>query len=266
MKEESSLPLQIPKALKGRLTFRRVVGLYRRRLSRKIFTQLGGVVRYGPFAGLRWLNNPKWGQSEQGVMMLGLYEQEVLTALTGAPDRYRVFVDVGAADGYYAVGLLHSGKVERSVAFEAIPECREAIKLLAAENGVAEKISVFGIASEHFANELAEQGIISSETMFLIDIEGAEFKVLSKEVFGFLKDSLIVVETHAHIYPDPQGELDRLIERASETHTVTSWLPGARNPWTIKELDKFTEIDRWILCSEGRVEVQQWLRFDPLER
>jgi hypothetical protein len=259
------LLLRLAKTLKGRLTFRRVVGLYRRRLSRTIFANLNGVVRYGPFAGLRWLDNPRWGRSEQGVMMLGLYEQEVLTNLVGAPDRFRVFVDVGAADGYYAVGFLHSGRVDRSVAFEMIPECRQAIKLLAIENGVADKIEILGAASDKFVDDLAKQKIVSSETMFLIDIEGAEFEVLTEEVFEFLKESLIVVEMHAHIYPDPQGQLDRLIEKAYKTHTVTSWLPGARNPWTIKELESFTEIDRWILCSEGRVEVQQWLRFDPLQ-
>ena len=250
--------------LRKGLTFRRVVGLYRRRLSRTIFARLGGVVRYGSFAGLRWLDNPRWGRSEQGVMLLGLYEQEVLTNLVDAPAHYRVFVDVGAADGYYAVGLLHNGKVERSVAFELAPEGQQAIKLLAAENGVADRITVLGAASDRFVEDLAEQGIVSNETMFLIDIEGAEFRILTEEVFASLKDSLIIVETHAHIYPDPQTQLERLIQNASKTHTVTSWLPGARNPWPIKELDSFAEIDRWILCSEGRFEVQQWLRFDPL--
>jgi hypothetical protein len=197
-------------------------------------------------------------------MMLGLYEQEVLASLVDAPDRFRVFVDVGAADGYYAVGLLYNGRVDRSIAFEIIPEGRQAIKLLAIENGVSDRIKILGAASDEFENDLAEQKIVSGETMFLIDIEGAEFRVLTEKVFAFLKDSLIVVEMHAHIYPDPQWQLDRLIEKSSKTHTVTSWLPGARNPWTIKELESFTELDRWILCSEGRVEVQQWLRFDPL--
>ncbi len=183
--------------------------------------------------------------------------------IVNAPDRFRVFVDVGAADGYYAVGFLHNGRVDRSLAFEVIPECRQAIKLLAIENGVADKIKVLGAASDRFTDDLAEQNIVSAETMFLIDIEGAEFEILTEAVFAFLKDSLIVVETHAHIFPDPQAALDQLIQKASKTHTVTSWFPGARNPWTIKELERFTEIDRWRLCSEGRVEVQLWLRFDP---
>ncbi len=101
--------------------------------------------------------------------------------------------------------------------------------------------------------------------MFLFDIEGAEFRILTEEVFSFLKDSLIVVELHPNIYPDPQGEVERLIQRAFSTHTAAKWFPGARNPWEIRELDRFPEIDRWILCSEGRLERQQWIRFDPIK-
>jgi hypothetical protein len=254
----------IANTLKRHFHLRRIVGLYRRRLSRKIFAQCGGTIQYGPFAGMHWLDNPHRGRSEQGVIILGLYEQEVLKNLVEAPAHFRVFVDVGAADGYYAVGLLHIGRVDRSVAFESLPECRAAISRLAAKNGVSDKITILGTASDRFVDMLCAHKINSHETMLLIDIEGAEFKVLTEEVFAFLNDSLIVVETHAHIYADPQGEMERLIKRASMTHRVTTWYPGPRNPWTIKELEDFTEIDRWILCSEGRCEVQQWLRFDPL--
>jgi hypothetical protein len=247
-----------------RISLRRVVGLYRRRLSQRVFEQCGGIVRYGPFTGMRWLDDPTWGRSDQGVLLLGLYEQEVSKNLIEAPAHFRVFVDIGAADGYYAVGLLHSGRVDRSIAFEAIPKCRAAITRLATKNGVANKITVLGAAADGFVNTLRDHNINSHETMFLIDIEGAEFKVLTEEIFAYLKDSLIVVETHPNIYADPQGEMERLIQRASRTHRATNWYSGSRNPWTIRELDGLPEVDRWILCSEGRLELQQWLRFDPI--
>lgn len=255
---------RVAKTFGRHLNLRRIVGLYRRRLSRKIFAQCGGIIQYGPFAGMHWLDNPHRGRSEQGGIIFGLYEQEVLENLVGAPSGYRVFVDVGAADGYYAVGLLHTGRVDRSVAFESMAECRAAIARLAAENSVSDKITILGTASDRFEDMLSAHKINSQESMFLFDIEGAEFKILTEKVFDFLRNSLIIVETHAHIYADPQGEMDRLIKRASRTHRATTWYPGARNPWTIKELDEFPEIDRWILCSEGRYEIQQWLRFDPL--
>ncbi len=241
-----------------------MVGLYRRRLSRKVFALCGGIIHQGPFVGMRWLDHPGWGRSEQGAIVLGLYEQEVSQHLTNAPDRYRVFVDVGAADGYYAVGLLFNRTVDRCIAFESIPECRAAIARLAAENHVSDKITVLGTASDHFVDTLRAHGIKSPETMFLIDIEGAEFELLTEEVFAFLKDSMIIVETHAHIYLHPQAMIEQMIKAASSTHQVSSWYPGARNPWVLKELESFSELDRWILCSEGRTELQQWLRFDPL--
>ena len=240
------------------------MGLYRRRLSQQVFARFGGVIQHGAFKGMQWLDDPRWGRSEQGVIILGLYEQEVLESLLSAPCQYRVFVDVGAADGYYAVGLVHSGKVDRSVAFETIPECRAAIRRLAEKNAVRNKLTILGTASDNFVDTLRESKIDSDETMFLIDIEGAEFKILNEEVFKFLSKSMIVVETHAHIYSDPKGEIERLIGRASKTHRATAWFPGARNPWMLKELEDFSELDRWILCSEGRHELQQWLRFDPL--
>jgi hypothetical protein len=254
----------VTKALRRHFNLRRIVGLYRRHLSRKIFVQCGGVVQYGPFAGMHWLDNPHRGRSEQGGMILGLYEQEVLENLVRAPAHFRVFVDVGAADGYYAVGLLHNGRVDRSVAFESMPECRAAIARLAAKNNVSDKIAILGTVSDHFDDILRTHKINSHETMFLIDIEGTEFQILTERVFAFLKGSLIVVETHAHIYADPNAEMERLIKTASATHRATTWFPGPRNPWTLRELDDFPEIDRWILCSEGRYEVQQWIRFDPL--
>lgn len=254
---------QTIKRLQRSVNFRRVVGLYRRRLSQQIFSQCNGIIRHGAFAGMRWLDHPGWGRSDQGVMILGLYEQEVVGALMDAPDHYRTFVDIGAADGYYAVGMLHNNKVDRSVAFEMLPRCRTAIAALAAANGVADRITILGAASDSLIDNLRDNNIDGRETMFLIDIEGAEFRILTKELFAFLEASTIVVETHAHIFPDPEEEIERLIASASATHTVTRWQPGARNPWLLRELDTYTEVDRWILCSEGRVEVQQWLKFVP---
>jgi predicted O-methyltransferase YrrM len=254
----------VAKILARHINLRRVVALHRRRLSRKIFKQCGGVIQHGPFSGMRLLGDPRWGLSDQGAMILGMYEQEVLESLADAPAHFRVFVDIGAADGYYAVGLLKSGRVERAVGFEANPEGRATIARLAAKNGVSDKVTILGAASDNFVEMLSACNVNSSETMFLVDIEGAEFKVLTEEVFAFLKDSMIIVETHAHIYPDPQAEMEGLIKRASATHRSTTRYPGPRNPSIFKELEDFSETDRWIVCSEGRHEIQQWLRFDPL--
>jgi hypothetical protein len=254
----------VSKTLARHINLRRIVAFHRRRLSRKIFKQSGGVIKHGPFAGMILLDDPRWGQPDQAAMIFGMYEQEVLENLANAPPQFRTFVDIGAADGYYAVGLVKCGKVDRAICFEAHPQGRATIARLAEQNGVSDKVTILGAASEHFVDMLNAYKVNSGETMVLVDIEGAEFKVLTEKVFASLRSSMIIVETHAHIYDDPEAEMDLLRKRASRTHRSTSWYPGARNPSVFKELEDFPETDRWIICSEGRYEIQQWLRFDPL--
>lgn len=50
-------------------------------------------------------------------MLLGLYEAEVLEAVMALPARYRLFIDLGAADGYYGVGLVFNGRFEKILVF-----------------------------------------------------------------------------------------------------------------------------------------------------
>ena len=96
------------------------------------------------------LGDPRWGLADQGAMILGMYEQEVLESLASASENFRVFIDIGAADGYYAVGLLRSGRVDRAICFEANPEGRATIARLAEKNGVSDKMTILGPATDSF--------------------------------------------------------------------------------------------------------------------
>lgn len=86
----------------------------RRRVSSEIYDLLGGVVKYGPFKGLSLAKNNWWGGGDFGSMLLGLYEKEVLDFLFSERlDAVESFVDVGAADGYYAIGMVRSGRAKK---------------------------------------------------------------------------------------------------------------------------------------------------------
>ena len=57
---------------------------------------------------------------------MGLYEKEVLDFLDSAPSGYYdSFLDIGAADGYYGVGMLVGGVVKQSTCFEIAKIGRE---------------------------------------------------------------------------------------------------------------------------------------------
>src|SRR5436305_14622456 len=77
-----------------------------RRITERFVAHHGLTVQRGPFAGLRF---PRFavGRGEMVVpQLLGAYEEELHPVFEElAPRRFDRIVDVGASDGYYAVGM-----------------------------------------------------------------------------------------------------------------------------------------------------------------
>lgn len=63
-------------------------------------------VQAGPFKGLYLPKHLAWGASARAALLLGIYEQDIQAFLPALSQRYSTFIDIGAADGYYTVGVL----------------------------------------------------------------------------------------------------------------------------------------------------------------
>jgi len=110
----------------------------RARLSKLVHLLYGGVVTAGAFKGLRIDADPFWGISDQASKILGIYEIEVLDEIfrTSLLNR-RHFIDLGAADGYYGVGGVFSGRFDTADLYEISEEGHRSIRRNAAINGVS---------------------------------------------------------------------------------------------------------------------------------
>lgn len=233
------------------------------RLGQRLTQELGSTVAFGPFTGLRLDDSSWWGAADRGSMLLGFYEREVLEWLARACERRSTLVDLGAADGYYAVGCLTSGLVERAVAFEASDEGQAAIRANARANGVADRIEVRGVADPTFAASLSASSQVDfREAVVIIDIEGGEFDVLTSACIGSLAGAMIVVELHEWVEGAERG-LQRIIADAEPDFEISFLTTGARDlsPFTI--LRDWPDDDRWILCSESRRHLMRWLVLTP---
>ncbi len=74
------------------------------RLAARIASRHGWVVQGGPFAGMAYLHRSLDGPLPP--RLLGCYEAELHGALERIlGTRYDTVVDIGCAEGYYAVGL-----------------------------------------------------------------------------------------------------------------------------------------------------------------
>jgi Met-10+ like-protein len=161
-------------------------------MTKLVAARTGMVVQSGPFSGMRYIAKshhsqliPKW---------LGIYERELIGAVEEAiglqPD---TVVDVGAAEGYYAVGLALRMPQTRIIAFEMVPEARELLTNLAEINGVSDRITIRGACRSRDLAEVLEN---TGNTLVVCDVEGAEAYLLDPIRVPGLNRCHILVELH----------------------------------------------------------------------
>lgn len=232
-------------------------------ISKKLDRLFNSTVKYGPFRGLKLATESWWGATDRGSMLLGLYEQEVLHSLTNIPKKYDTFIDLGAADGYYGIGVLINNLFKKSFCFEISENGRRVIKQNAENNSVSHRVEIRGIAEKDFYKQIPTD--ILDKSVLFIDIEGAEFDLLDASTFKAFRKSIIFIELHDWFFEDGEEKLKKLKNDAQAMHTATEITMTSRDPSRFHELTKLPDTDRWLICSEGRGQLMTWLRFDPIQ-
>src|SRR4051794_35375378 len=89
-----------------------------------------GRILSGPFAGMRYLTDSVGSVLE--AKLLGTYEKELHGIVSSLARKcFDLVIDIGAAEGYYAVGLARSMPSARIIAFEMTEEGQALIRQLA---------------------------------------------------------------------------------------------------------------------------------------
>ena len=168
----------------------------------------GTTVLHGPFAGLRYPAEAV--QSRHNVpMLLGSYERELHAIMDSVLlDSYDLVVDVGCAEGYYAVGLALKGRFP-VMAFDAEPRELSLCRTMARLNGVEDRIRFGSWCSAEILRNLTE----GKRTFVLSDCEGFEPELFEQATVAALKHSDALVELHGEAY-------EPLLNRFSRTHDV----------------------------------------------
>jgi len=221
---------------------------------------LARKVLAGPFAGMRYL-----GYSSGSTLMpkiLGTYEQELYPLLSRLEPRLkRTVVVVGAAEGYYVVGLLRLNPQLKVVAFELSAEARAALAALARVNGVESRVDL----REACEPDALKQVLADSPAdLLLMDVEGYENVLLDPVAVPSLKSCPILVELHDF---EGYSMAERLKERFSGTHLMEHIPCQPRTPDDIKPdfyrlMAKYLPQTRHALLWE-RGEDAGWLYLTP---
>lgn len=234
----------------------------RQRIATEVYDMVGGEVRYGPFKGLQMVGDTWWGNLDQGSQCLGLYEKEILDFIEGIePDQFDSFIDIGAADGYYAVGMLLSGKTGKTICFEQSEKGREVIQSNWEANGSVGEMLILGEANAQSMAELSASDL--DNALVLIDIEGFEFELLTDPLLQALSSCTIIIEVHNWV-EDFLARYESFLRDASHYFQMEALAPAARNADQCEELRGFSDDNRLLLASEGRPCLMRFLKLSPL--
>lgn len=225
-------------------------------LENKVRSRTNGVVQSGPFAGMALVSGASWGDGSS--KLLGLYESELFPAISSvvdwAPD---LVVNVGCAEGYYAVGLAMLVPEATVIAFDTMVAAQEICRKNAEVNGVSDRIVVRGECDASNLGKVIED---ASKPFVFLDCEGAERDILAQASMDEMKKAAILVECHDIV---DRTITESIINKYSDTHEIQRIDQAARNPYTSPIIHDLTEDDRWLLVSERRPEPMHWLLLAP---
>lgn len=232
-------------------------------LSREVYDHLEGVVHYGLFKGLRLGTTSWWGIADISGMLLGIYEKEILDSLASIPSSHKVLVELGAADGYYAIGAIVSKLFDSSYCYESSELGRMNIEANALLNNVNDRVAIQGKADPAFYEYLQLANVDMSKCVLLCDIEGGEFELFDADMFDRFKGSVIIIEIHDWFFEDGKSRYQQLKRNASCNFNITELTTGPRDLSVFPELNAYCDEDRWLMASEGRGRLMTWVRLDP---
>jgi ribosomal protein L11 methylase PrmA len=195
-----------------------------------------------------------WGDGDIAAKLLGIYEQELHDDLfLFAQNQYDEIIDVGSAEGYYAVGsaLLFKGTHVR--AYDTDPLSQKVLRENSELNNVSEFVEPCGICEHSTLIERTND----RRTLVILDCEGGEMTLLEKDsVINALKNSDLIVECHDFIHHNATGVL---IQRLYDTHRIKIVYSGGRDPSSFPFLSHMPDSQRWLLINENRPTLMNWL-------
>jgi len=221
-------------------------------IQNTLLQQHGTVVMQGPLRGLDFL--PQSAEGCHIAKLLGCYEQPLQPHIEAAiAAEYPLVLNIGCAEGYYAVGMARRMPNTRVLAFDLNPTAQQVCRKLASKNGVADRVSVGALFTPaDFATHAGGRVLV------LCDIEGAERELLDPQTAPALAGMDLIVESHECLQP---GITQILVDRFAATHEITlvnddgqRQLQGAP-PWFCN----LAHLDQLLATWEWRSGPTPWL-------
>ena len=243
-------------------------------LDQKVINKLCGnniVVVDGVFSGLVYPSQEATG-SALGLKIAGVYEEELSSVIEEIIQRkYDEVWDVGAAEGYYAIGLAKKCPALKVVAYDINPYARKLLEKMAVANNVKDRVRIESWCTPETVLNYKFNG----KTLIICDCEGYEKELLSESTVGALADTDILVEVHDNLDKRDENIGNQIRTCFNKTHNITEIESLALYEKAYKHSDEerfsFLSDKELLRFMEERERKMKWFfmkanRGDTLER
>jgi hypothetical protein len=212
-------------------------------------------VRAGFFQGMKYVEYSSVGSS-LFPKLAGSYESELFETLTRLEKRnYQQIIDIGCAEGYYAVGFARKFETAGVIAFDINPAARQLCLEMAKANEVANRVRI----EERCTSDWLGSQDFKTHTLIFSDCEGFEKELfLETNVHNFSNCDLII-EMHPFVSP---GIRQYLVDLFSSSHSM-SFVSSHDNSRKIFDLNAgyrhLSNLEKVKLVEEGRIFTMDWI-------
>jgi lipopolysaccharide biosynthesis glycosyltransferase len=215
------------------------------------------VVNSGPFSGLKYFTPRSFGSSIY-PKLLGIYEAELHCLIDRLKGRnYKKIIDIGCAEGYYAVGFARMFPDAQIVAVDNNIKALEFCKEMSKFNGVSQQMFFLeDITHAWFETE----SIKAEKCLIFCDCEGHEKTLFSVFNAGNLKKTDLIIEIHSFI---DRKIATTLIGVFQDTHRI-NFITSLNDDFKVlnyrnSKIENLTFEQRKVLLAENRPEVMEWI-------
>lgn len=228
--------------------------------SRHISAKLGSspVVLKGPFAGMRYVAFSCG--SRFLPKLIGAYELElhsyIYRLISLSPD---LVVDVGTAEGYYAVGMARSLPNTQVIGYDTSNWARFLLRRMAIQNGVSQRVQICGFCTPE---ELNSRLVGATRPVVICDCEGFETELLDLSKAPELARATILVELHEWIRKD----IAQLLHlRFGLTHKIIDVQPTVHSPRDWDDIGTLSKDELLYAINDDRPAGNSWSFMVPRE-
>jgi len=194
--------------------------------------------------------------------LLGIYERELTGAIAEVCRmKPAKVIDVGAAEGYYAVGLARLLPDARIIAYEMTDTGQALLREMCRINNVTSQVEIRGRCDRPELESILADG---QSALVVCDCEGFEAILLDPLRVPALRFASVLVESHDCFLP---GLKEELAERFKATHDIEMFASTERDASEYPFMDAYVRAlpksyRAWAV-SEWRPEVMYWLWMKP---